>query len=95
LTTWHMNHYLRCGHTNSWADKKETGFGVWNNLKLHKYIWELSNLPKNLTNQSISSFKCRVNCCYHSKQTTRHRKLQFILLCRYVCTWCQHSHPWS
>jgi hypothetical protein len=29
LTTWHMNHYLRCGHTNSWADKKETGFGFW------------------------------------------------------------------
>jgi hypothetical protein len=29
LTTWPMNHYLRCGHTNSWADKKETGFGFW------------------------------------------------------------------
>jgi len=52
----------------------------WNNLKLNKYIWELSNLPKNLTDQTISSCKCRVYCGSHSNQATRHSKLQFIFL---------------
>jgi hypothetical protein len=62
--------------------RKGLGFGIRGNLKLNKYIWERSNLPKNLTNQTISSCECRVYCGSHSNQATRHSKLQFILLCK-------------